>query len=300
MRLGSWIQLSYSGMITALFNRRDPLVGSIILTDKCNLSCKHCAVSNLNGTVYDYSSIRADMQTMYSAGVRILFFYGGEPFMWHDHDFSLRDLAREARQMGFLLVNIVTNGTFELDVPEADLILVSLDGGKGNHNKIRGETYDTIVANIRNSAADNICLYMAINQINKNDIELLCEVARSLPSVRAVSFNFHTPYPGVEHLQLTQDEKQDCCNRIVRLMDEGFPILNLRSAFPYIVDNSFKTPCYQCIVMENGRQWTCGRCLEIPGLCAQCGYFFAAELSLVFRLHLKVVVDLVKTYLRHM
>ena len=30
--------------------------------------------------------------------------------------------------MGFLIVNVVTNGTFPLDLPEADLILLSLGG----------------------------------------------------------------------------------------------------------------------------------------------------------------------------
>jgi len=82
---------------------------------------------------------------MYSDGIRILFLYGGEPFLWQDHGITLRDLVMEAKRMGFLLVNIVTNGTFRLEVPEADLIMVSLDGGRDSHNKIRGNTYDTIL-----------------------------------------------------------------------------------------------------------------------------------------------------------
>ena len=64
--------------------------------------------------------------------------------------------------MGFLIVNVVTNGTYPIDLPEADLILLSLDGDRERHNAIRGETYDLILANIRNATADNICLYMAI------------------------------------------------------------------------------------------------------------------------------------------
>ena len=56
----------------------------------------------------------------------------------------------EAKEMGFLIVNVVTNGTFPIDLPEADLILLSLDGDREHHNMIRGNTYDTILANIRN------------------------------------------------------------------------------------------------------------------------------------------------------
>ena len=47
--------------------------------------------------------------------------------------------------------------------------------------------------NIDNATSDNICFYMAINQINKNTIRNVCEKARDMHNVRAVSFNFHTP-----------------------------------------------------------------------------------------------------------
>lgn len=52
--------------------------------------------------------------------------------MWRDHEKGLRDLVIEAKNMGFLLVNTVTNGTFPLDLPEADLILLRLDGNRKN------------------------------------------------------------------------------------------------------------------------------------------------------------------------
>ena len=43
-------------------------------------------------------------------------------------------------------------------------------------------------------------------------------------------------------------------------MEEGVPVFNLKSAFPYLIDGSFPTPCRQCVVMENGTLSTCGRC----------------------------------------
>ena len=82
-------------------------------------------------------------------------------------------------------------------------------------------------------------------------------------------------------------------------MAEGYPIFNLKSAFPYLVDNSFPTPCHQCIVMENGKQSVCGRCIDVPGLCDQCGYFFAAEYSLLFRGNLRVAAEMLHTYLKY-
>jgi MoaA/NifB/PqqE/SkfB family radical SAM enzyme len=240
------------------------------------------------------------MNILYQQGIHILFFCGGETFLWKDQNKTIRDLVIEAKQMGFFIVNVVTNGTFAIDLPEADLILLSLDGGRVNHNLIRGETYDSIMNNIRTAASSNICLYMAINNINLGDVQAVCEIAKQEKKIRAVSFNFHTPYSGTESLSLTKTQKEECLGKIAELIKQKYPIFNLRSAFPAIASNLFQTPCYQCVVMENGKQTICGRCVEIDKLCEQCGYFFAAEYSLLFNGNIKVGFDMFSTYLKYL
>ena len=83
------------------------------------------------------------------------------------------------------------------------------------------------------------------------------------------------------------------------MMEEGAPVFNLKSAFPYLIDNSFPTPCHQCVVMENGELSTCGRCIHVPGLCQQCGYFFVAEYTLLFQGNPKVIIEMLRTYLKY-
>ena len=299
MKISSFVNLALFGVKTILFRKKDPILGTIILTDKCNLHCKHCSVNNLTAVVHPYRQIKNEMQQLFDMGIRILFFCGGETFLWKDGDHSLRDLVIEAKEMGFLIVNVVTNGTFPIDLPEADLILLSLDGDKERHNIIRGDTYDTIMKNIDKATKDNICLYMAINQINKDYVKAVCRVARDTKNIRAVSFNFHTPYPDTKELALSREEKKKCCDDIVEMMKEGAPVFNLKSAFPYLINNNFPTPCYQCVVMENGRLSTCGRCIDVPGLCEQCGYFFVAEYTLLFRGNIKIILEMLFTYLKY-
>ncbi|MCI5607749.1 MAG: radical SAM protein [Spirochaetia bacterium] len=284
------------GIKTFLFRQKKPILGTIILTDKCNLHCKHCSVNNITAIVHPYSQIKSEMDTLYKMGVRILFFCGGETFLWESEGKRLRDLVIEAKQMGFLIVNVVTNGTFPLDLPEADLILLSIDGDKDKHNDIRGPVYDTIMKNIEAATSDNICFYMAINKINKNTISDVVHTAHKMKNVRAVSFNFHTPYPDTKELALTKDEKAECCKEISKLIDEGMPVFNLKSSMPYLINNNFPTPCYQCVVMENGKLSVCGRCIDVPGLCEQCGYWFVAEYTLLFKGKLKVIFEVLKTY----
>lgn len=287
------------GMRTVLLKKKEPIIGCIILTDLCNLSCKHCSVNNITGVVYSYESIRKDMQMLYGRGVRILMFYGGETFLWKDKDKTVRDLVVEAKQMGFFLVNIVTNGTYPLNLPEADTILVSLDGCRKNHNKIRGNTFDLIMENIRNCESKNICLYMAINQINQKDIIRVGQIAKKEKNVKAVSFNFHTPYPDTVSLALTKKDKQECIRKILYLMNRGVPVFNLKTAFPYMVNNTFPKPAYQSVVVENGEVWTCGRCIDIDGLCDQCGFFYVCEYSLAFGGNIPVILDMLFTYTKY-
>ena len=136
-------------------------------------------------------------------------------------------------------------------------------------------------------------------QINKDYVRHVCMTARDTKNVRAVSFNFHTPYPDTKELALSREEKARCCATIEEMMAEGAPVFNLKSAFPYLIDNRFPTPCHQCVVMENGKLSTCGRCIEVPGLCEQCGYFFVAEYTLLFGGNVKIIFDMLRTYLKY-
>ena len=299
MKLSSFAYFAWFGIKTILFRRTKPILGTVILTDKCNLHCKHCSVNNLTAVVHPYPQIRREMQTIYDMGCRILFFCGGETFLWSDGGKTLRDLVVEAKRMGFLIVNVVTNGTFPINLPEADVILLSLDGDRERHNLIRGDTYDTILKSIREASAANIVLYMAINKLNMTTVRDVIRTAEEEANIKAVSFNFHTPYPDTAELALTRDEKKRCAEVIAQAMKDGAPIFNLKSALPYLVDNSFPTPCRQCLVIENGKISTCGRCIDVPGLCEQCGYFFVAEYTLLFRGNPRIVADMLRTYLKY-
>ena len=299
MKLSSFMYFARFGLKTLIKKSEDPILGTVIVTDKCNLHCKHCSVNNKTAVIRPYEKVKEEMRTLYDMGVRILFFCGGETFLWKDSGKNIRDLVIEAKQMGFLIVNVVTNGTYPIDLPEADLILLSLDGDKEHHNMIRGETYDTIMENISKATADNICFYMAINQINKDAVKDVCQIAKNTKNVRAVSFNFHTPYPDTRELKLSVEEKREVCEVLKQQMKEGAPIFNLKSAFPYLIENKFPTPCKQCLVIENGKISVCGRCIDIPGLCDECGYFFVAEYTLLFGGNIKVICEMLRTYLKY-
>lgn len=109
---------------------------------------------------------------------------------------------------------------------------------------------------------------MAINQINRTP-SAMCA---GPPGIRKMCGPFPLisipPYPDTRELSLSREEKASCCRVIEEMMEEGVPVFNLKSAFPYLIDGSFPTPCRQCVVMENGTLSTCGRCISVPDLSA--------------------------------
>ncbi|CDI48901.1 radical SAM protein [Clostridium tetani] len=78
MKKRYFFKLALFGMKTIIFKGKKPILGTIILTDYCNLSCKHCAVNNINKIMHPYESIVKEMKAFYNEGIRILFFLEGK------------------------------------------------------------------------------------------------------------------------------------------------------------------------------------------------------------------------------
>ena len=78
MKLSSFLRFASFGVKTILTRGKKPILGTVIVTDRCNLHCKHCSVNNITAIVHPYEQIRQEMQQLYDMGVRILFFCGGD------------------------------------------------------------------------------------------------------------------------------------------------------------------------------------------------------------------------------
>lgn len=279
MKLHEIAYLGKYGFKTLVLKQKKPIIAGIPLTDVCNLHCKHCVVANVGRGHYPLAKIEGLLRHFYDIGVRILYIQGGEVMTWRDGDLDVNDVIRRAHEMGFFRVAVVTNGT--LGFPnEADLIWVSIDGSEKVHDAIRGPgTYATVMHTLQKSQHKRINLNMTINRLNAGEIEAVVTIASRLPSVRGVSFNFHTPYPGVEDICLPLTERAAVIDRILKLKRQGQPVLNTPAGLNALKSNKWRRPVPIIHLVEKDRIFECCWGREQPGVCEKCGYGIVAELS---------------------
>ena len=271
---------------TAVVGRRKPLQSVVFISDRCNLSCRHCSVYNHQAPV-DKSTeqIREELEFCLSQGSRFVDFEGGEPFLWRDGGRTVNDLCRMARSMGFYSCTITTNAQLPFDGSVADSIWVSLDGVGESHERIRGKgTFARLEKNIAGCGCRNLSANMAVNVLNADAVAETIEYVAASPYFRMISLNFHTPFPGTEHMALDPDRKREIIDLILGYKKRGYPIMNSVSGLRKMKDNDFVMRCWMTnFIFADGTRSP--RCIGYEqGICAKCGFCMAGEESAVMEL----------------
>ncbi len=274
---------------TRFLGKRKPLVGGINITSYCNLTCKHCpyAGPEFPREHLPLAAIREMWERFLDNGIRILFLQGGEPAMWRDseagYDFDM--LVDEARER-FFKVACVTNAILPI-TNLCDLVWISVDGSPEIHEKVRGlGSYQTMVKNVAESTNPNLHANITLSKINADDIEAnVASIVKCMPRIRAISFNFQIPYPGVEEHALSFEERAEAVDRIVALRKEGYRILNSEAALRLMLKPGWnRTHWLVKLGHPNGALVDgCGIRILEPKVCERCGYGVMAEVQSIYR-----------------
>jgi Fe-coproporphyrin III synthase len=124
-----WMRIKFYATYVWRFlvlQRPEPLIYGIALTDRCNLQCNGCHVSNTGRRDMTWKEVQTAMQDAWDRGFRELYFSGGEPMLWHDKNYTLTDAICQAKRIGFFHVHVYTNGLLGIE-RTADLVWVSMD-----------------------------------------------------------------------------------------------------------------------------------------------------------------------------
>jgi Fe-coproporphyrin III synthase len=279
------------GFKTLILRKKTPLIAGMPLTDVCNLQCKHCVVANTGRGNYSFAQVEKLMRGFYDRGVRILYLQGGEIMTWQEGSLTASDVIQRAKEIGFFKVAAVTNGTLGLP-SEADLIWVSLDGSEIVHDSIRGAgAFARVMRTLKSAKHSRVNLNMTINRLNAAEVEKVAQIARETPNIHGVSFNFHTPYPGVEDLALSLSERYEVIDRILDLKRHHFPVLNTVAGLKAMQKNRWRRPLSIIQLVENGQIYECCWGKEQPGVCEKCGYGVIAELSQILNFNIPTIIE---------
>jgi MoaA/NifB/PqqE/SkfB family radical SAM enzyme len=277
-----------------LLGKNIPLIAGLDITYSCNLSCRHCKITERETEDMSFEEAVSILDTFYQEGGRIIYFEGGEPFLWRDGNYGLDDLIRYARKRGYLSAIIYTNGTISLDT-SADTVFISVDGLKETHDGLRGNSFDIIMKNIRQSAHPSLFINCTINNSNKNEIEKICQYIDGFPNIRGIFFYFHTPYYGHDDLYIEQGERSEILHRLLHLK-KRFRILNSKAGLTSALNNDWARPLTICRIYEKGKRHECCKYPDDPELCRNCGYLSYAEIDQTLKLKPSAIMNALKYF----
>lgn len=178
--------------------------GSVDLTNRCNLRCKHCYFFEQENP--EELSDEAWLATFKKMGTRwnktrSVTWIGGEPLL-------RKELIEQAKHY-FAHNLIVTNGLIPLpNWPEVHYH-ISLDGDEAAHEKMRNQKgiYHQIMKNA-NRPELNVVMAYCISSLNADVVEKVLDEWRSV-GIRGFLFSFYTPIESIKDPLFPGWEKRD-------------------------------------------------------------------------------------------
>lgn len=276
-----------------MLQKEVPLVLGLVITDRCELSCKHCRVSNTGRTGLTMEQVRNKLEKYYKRGYRELYIEGGEPFLWNDGPYELNDVVVEAKEMGYFHIHIYTNGLHTL-ASDADMLWVSVDGLKETYSLIRGNYFDKVLNNIKTSKHCRIAIVYTINNINKEEIKQFLQFIKNEKlNVLGVIFYFHTPYYGIDDLFIDFEERKVLIDRIIQYKRQGFPVFNSYAGLKALQSGKWKRPNKTFAITDVEGDYICCR-YNSTEVCQDCGYGACTEITEAQKLKPSAVKNLLR------
>jgi len=221
--------------------------------------------------------------------VRIIIIEGGEPFLWRDGEYDLRSVVAEAKKL-FFSVGVTTNGTFPIEV-DSDMLWVSIDGLKETHDRIRGKSFEAIMANIEASSHPRIYAHTTINSLNWKEIPDLVQFLSH--KVKGITIQFHYPYRAVdEELFLPLDERRQVLDELISLKKQGYPLANSYACLEALKDNRWKCRPWMIASVDPDGKLTHGCYLRGRGeiSCERCGFSPHTEISVAYNVAIESIL----------
>ena len=221
-----------------------PLIYSILVTNKCNLSCKHCfyhATIDNNNSLDDQLSIDEYEKISRSMGWFLTgIFCGGEPYIREDFSEIIsifqknnRIITADAASNGLLTDSILsqTEAIISSSAHQTFTLGISIDGFREQHDELRGYgTFDAVMETWRElktleSHYSNFHPYICttLNSLNEEGLDKFVQWSmRELkPNKISLLKIRQNPRDGEFLKDISYDNYDACAKRIWEYISEG-------------------------------------------------------------------------------
>lgn len=200
--------------INTMNNQSRP-IGIFDLTSECPLRCRHCYfytnVPPIPTDLNDEEFLRRLKDVRDSYGIRSAFWIGGEPLL-------KPALLKRAMRL-FPRNAVATSGAVPIPVDLEAGLLVSIDGPKEVHDKLRGEgAFDDAMQNIKSLAGGSFALATTFTSISVDYIHALPDLVNSTRAI-GVLVGFHVGRPD-DPLRVDAHRRDAAVDELLQLQDE--------------------------------------------------------------------------------
>ena len=151
----------------AILGAKIPLRVTQYITERCNLDCLYCARHESGSQELTTDEVKSLMSSFRRSGTLFWAFNGGEALVRDD----IGDLVNFAKRLG-MFVNLSTNGTLIprkfLEIRNADLINITLEGPKEIHDEMRSGSYNRMCEGVEVLAKNGIRVTFTTPINNRN------------------------------------------------------------------------------------------------------------------------------------
>lgn len=224
------------------FNRRDPVVAYLLITDRCNLRCRYCFV--------DVEQKRDELSTdewikiineTVRRGTKMICLMGGEPLLHPDIDQIIDHIHSKG-----IICDMTTNGwllpnKIEL-IKKLDSIMISIDGDAEATDINRGEgAFAKALRAIEIARQNNIVVRLnaVMTQQSINSIEFLLDLAEKhdLYVTFSITAEFPEKYENLANqIMLNEQQIRDLYKKLKILRAEGKRILFSDLCLDYVIN----------------------------------------------------------------
>lgn len=270
--------------LCASWGIRRPITAVFKVTSRCNLRCSHCAWERERAEL-STAEWEGKIDEAWNLGCVCLCLEGGEPLLRDD----IQQLVDYARNKG-MIVFVITNGTKDLRGISPDALVISLDGLRSTHDKIRGEgVYDRIFENIERVPTQYKVALMTISQSNVEDA-LETALAWS-PHFDGIWYNYVYPYEGTHDLALSQEDNSRIGEQLAQQKQQFPAIANSRCYLRNRRKDVRCRPWWSYTVMADGSDGIRCTAMQVETVpdCEQCRLSCYLEPSLALDYNLESI-----------